>query len=364
MKKKLWVTLPLIALGGTAFAQSSVTLFGTVDEAVTYIRGDDNWSGLQSGGNMDSFIGFRGTEDLGSGLKAQFWLESGIRADSGSGESDGGLDFKRRATVGLLGNFGEIHLGRAETATYRTMKRFDVFNNAGIGGSQMFTDGFNTGDAATNELAPLGYSKRKDNLVSYTSPRWGGFGFAADYGFGESREKTLKRGAYGSLALTYDQGPWSAALAAEQQNNTSLPTLNSPFDYRQRAYTAGLGYDFERFKVTGAYRRSDIKPDGADSLSGDTYMIGIAAPVGAAGVIKASYNRYEHETFTQGDLKADQISLGYEHNLSKRTALYGTYSYLKNKSRDGANLGLSLGNVQQDEKGKQHGIQLGVRHTF
>lgn len=364
MKKKLLATLPLIALGGTAFAQSSVTLFGTVDEAATYIRGDENWSGLRSGGNSDSFIGFRGTEDLGGGLKAQFWLEAGILADQGTGDSGGGLDFKRRATVSLLGNFGEIRLGRGETAAYRSMKRFDVFNNAGIGGSQMFSDGFNTGGVAYNGLSPLGYSKRKDNLVSYISPNWSGFGFSADYGFGESSEKTWKRGAYGALALTYDQGPWSAALTAEQQNNTSLPTLYSPFDYRQRAYSAGLGYDFGRFKVSGAYRRSDIKPHQAESLSGDTYMLGIAAPVGAAGVVKASYNRYEHETYAQGDLKADQFSLGYEHNLSKRTALYGTYSYLKNKGNNGAALGMALGEVPLNDSGKQHGIQLGVRHSF
>lgn len=364
MKKKVLAVLPLIAFGGTAFAQSSVTLFGTVDQAATYINGSDKWSGLQSGGNMDSHIGFRGTEDLGGGLKAQFWLESGILADQGTGDSGGGLDFKRRATVGLLGNFGEVRLGRGETASYRSMKQFDVFNNAGIGGSQMFSDGFNTGGISNNDLAPLGYSKRKDNMVSYLSPDWSGFGVAADYAFGESSDNTWERGAYYGLALTYKQGPWNAALAAEQQNNTSLPTLNSTFDYRQRAYSAGLGYDFGRFKVSGAYRQSRIMPHQAETLKGNTYMLGIAAPVGAAGVVKASYNRYEHETFNNGELKADQFSLGYEHNLSKRTALYGTYSYLKNKDANGQNLGISMGNVPLDTDGKQHGIQLGVRHTF
>lgn len=365
MKKKLLLALPLVAMGGAAFAQSSVTLFGTVDEAVTYIRGDENWSGLQSGGNTDSHIGFRGTEDLGGGLKAQFWLEAGILADTGSGDSGGGLDFKRRATVGLLGNFGEIRLGRDESAAYRSMKGFDVFNNAGIGGTKMWADGFNT-------TAPYYDAKRKDNMVSYYSPNWGGFNFGASYAFGEktftgSTTDGLKRGAYGGLALGYNNGPWNAALTAEQQNGITVP-VGVPavnIDLKERAYSAGLGYDFGRMKVSGAYRQSRLKNDAIGSLKGNTYMLGIAAPVGAAGVVKASYNRYEREVVDGGSkLKADQIALGYEHNLSKRTALYGTYSYLKNKDNNGANLGIVMGNVPLDEKGKQHGVQLGVRHSF
>ena len=356
MNKKVLAALPFIALGSTAFAQSSVTLFGTVDQAATYINGSDNWSGLQSGGNMDSRIGFRGTEDLGGGLKAQFWLESGFLADEGSGDTGGGLDFKRRATVGLLGNFGEIRLGRDETAVYRSMKGFDVFNNAGIGGTQMWSDGFVDSDVNYN-------TKRKDNSIAYYSPNFSGFNFGVNYAFGEDTDDTWKRGAYWGLALGYNNGPWSAALGAEQQNDVTLPIGPVPTDFRERAYTAGLGYDFGRFKVSGAYRQSRLKAEGFDSTKGETYTLGIAAPVGAAGVVKASYNRYERE-IAANDLKADQFSLGYEHNLSKRTALYGTYSYLKNKSDNGQYLGVSMGSVPLDDDGKQHGIQLGVRHTF
>lgn len=365
MNKKLLAALPLMAFGSVAFAQSSVTLFGTVDQAITYIDGRDNWSGLQSGGNMDSMIGFRGTEDLGGGLKAQFWLESGILADQGTGDSGGGLDFKRRATVGLLGNFGEIRLGRDESASYRAMKGFDVFNNAGIGGTKMWSDGFNS-------TAPFYDAKRKDNMVSYYSPNWGGFNFGGSYAFGEKTNSGntsdgLKRGAYGGLALGYNNGAWNAALTAEQQNGIIVP-LGTPavdVDFKERAYSAGVGYDFGRMKVSGAYRQNRLKSDTTGSLKGNTYMLGVAAPVGAAGVVKASYNRYEREVLDGSTkLKADQIAVGYEHNLSKRTAFYGTYSYLKNKDNGGANLGIAMGNVPLDEKGKQHGVQLGVRHSF
>lgn len=363
MQKKLWVVFPLAMVGGAAFAQSSVTLFGNVDQGATYIRGDSNWSGLQSGGNRDSYLGFRGTEDLGGGLRAQFWLEAGILADQGTGDSGGGLNFKRRSTVGLLGNFGEVRLGRDETAAYRSMKGFDVFNHAGIGGSQMWRDGFAYGPNS-GEFATLGDSKRKDNLLAYYSPNWGGFNFAANYGFGESANDTWKRGAYWGLAANFNHGPWNAALTAEQQNNTSLPNLATPFDFRERAYSAGVGYDFGRAQVSAAYRQSRVKPEQAQDLKGESYMVGVGVPVGAAGVVKASYNRYERETLASSDSKADQISLGYEHNLSKRTAVYGTYSYLKNKG-SGQPLGLSLSDkVSQDDNGKQHGVQVGVRHSF
>ncbi len=68
--------------------------------------------------------------------------------------------------------------------------------------------------------------------------------------------------------------------------------------------------------------------------------------MGAAGEVRASYNHYRLSAdvtgFSVPTLKANQLSLGYVHNLSKRTALYGTYAYLKNKNDSGVNMGLEL----------------------
>ena len=348
MKKKIIASLPLLAMAtaGAAFAQSSVSLYGNVDEAVTVVNGQNTWSGLKSGGNKDSYFGLRGVEDLGSGLKAQFVLESGINADDGTGESStGGLDFKRRATVGLMGNFGEVNLGRDETAAYRSMKRFDVFNHAGIGGSQSWGIGNND-------------DKRKSNMVGYVSPSFGGVTFSANYAFGEQDHSTWKTKAYYDAAVSYDQGPWSATFSAEQQNNEDYLGAN----IRQRAYSLGAGYDFGSVQVLGAYRQVRNNPEAGASYKNQTYTLGAAAPVGAAGLVKASYNHYQYGVDKQ---KADQISLGYEHNLSKRTALYGTYSFLKNKNYDAANGGMTLVNaVDPSNSGKQQGLQVGLRHTF
>jgi predicted porin len=84
MKKSL-IALAVLAASGAAMAQSSVTVFGVVDEAVSYTNGGVNWNGINSGGNATSRIGFRGTEDLGNGLKAVFTLEQGINIDDGTG---------------------------------------------------------------------------------------------------------------------------------------------------------------------------------------------------------------------------------------------------------------------------------------
>lgn len=350
MKKNIIATLPLIAMAatGAAFAQSSVNLYGNIDEAATVVNGKNTWSGLNSGGNKDSYFGLRGVEDLGGGLKAQFVLESGIDASTGNGDNSdsrkSGLDFKRRATVGLAGHFGEVNLGRDETVAYKAMQGYDVFNHAGIGGSQSWGVGNND-------------DKRKDNLIGYVSPSFGGLTFAANYAFGEQDHSTWKTKAYYDAAVSYAQGPWSATFAAEQQNNTVL----GGFDTRQRSYALGGGYDFGVAKLVAAYRQTNNNPETGSDYKNKTYTLGASAPVGAAGLVKASYNRYEYGT---DKLKADQIALGYEHNLSKRTALYGTYAFLKNKNYDGAT-GMALEPAATlSDSGKQQGLQIGVRHSF
>lgn len=350
MKKKIIASLPLIAMAstGAVFAQSSVNLYGNLDEAVTVIDGKKTWSGLNSGGSSDSYFGLRGQEDLGNGLKAQFVLESGINADTGTGENGSGLDFKRRATVGVLGNFGEVHLGRDETAAYKAMDRYDVFNHAGIGGSHAWTLHNDRDD------------ERKDNMIAYVSPNFGGLTFAANYAFGEQGNSTWKTKAYYNAAVSYENGPWSAAFAAEQQNNIDYGTS----DIRQRAYSLGGSYDFGVAKVAAAYRQANNQPAGQSDYKDKTYTLGASAPVGAAGLVKASYNRYEYHTpGAATEFKADQIALGYEHNLSKRTALYGTYSYLKNKNGGTMSLVADAG-ATPDDNGKQHGVQIGLRHAF
>ncbi|MDR2327110.1 MAG: porin [Acidovorax sp.] len=363
MKKSL-IALAVMAASGAAMAQSSVTLFGVVDEAVSYVNGGNNWNGINSGGNATSRIGFRGTEDLGGGLKANFWLEAGILADTGAGgnSSGSGLEFKRRSTVGLEGAFGEVRLGRDLTEAYKATSRYDVFGQVGFGVSRLWSDG---------SLGGVGTStQRVSNMITYVSPNFSGFKAAANYGFGEKAGDN-KANRYFGGGLTYDNGPLSLGLSAERQNAGPAATY-----WTGAAYTAGytakdvttwaLGgsYDLGVAKLAAAYKDSKAKDDNGnkDKLKG--YYIGLSAPVGTAGEVKASYNHYEGTQFGQAKLKADQFALGYVHNLSKRTAVYGTYAYLKNKNKDGKNLNINLGGATLKDNGAQHGLQVGIRHSF
>ena len=131
------------------------------------------------------------------------------------------------------------------------------------------------------------------------------------------------------------------------------------------AWALGGSYDLGVVKLSAAYRDSKAKVVAGDKDKAKGYYFGLSAPVGAAGEVKASYNRYEGQRAGADKYKADQFALGYVHNLSKRTAVYGTYAYIKNKD-DGAlgiNLNGTTGGTLKDN-GSQHGLQVGIRHAF
>ena len=357
MKKSL-IALAAVAASGAAFAQSSVTLFGVVDANVTHVNGQDNWNGMTSGGNSTSRLGFRGVEDLGNGLKAQFWLEGGLNVDSGNGASgkepgnkDAGFEFKRRSTVSLMGNFGEVRLGRSTTAAYDATSRYDVFGTVGVGQSQQFNDVI-----------------RISNMVSYYSNDFSGFKFGLNYGFGEQAGDTSGN-SYVGAGLTYDNGPLSLGLGYDRLNDRNtkfeLGTEAVPalaYDVDMTRWSLGGSYNFGVVKLAGAYTNVSNKIIGTgDKVKDQDYYIGLSAPVGAAGEAKVAYNRYETK-FNGEKAKADQFSLGYVHNLSKRTAVYGTYAYIKNK--DEANFKSLSSDAALKDGEKQHAVQVGIRHAF
>ena len=358
MKKSL-IALAVLAASGAAMAQSSVTLYGVVDTGLTYSKGDESVYGMTHvGGNVNSRLGFRGVEDLGNGLKATFNLEAGMGVDDGNNYMDkdsNGMAFRRTSTVGLAGNFGEVRLGRMLTSSYLAVSRYDAFGDTGIGASLAWNGG------------QTGYAARTENAISYSSPNFSGFKIGAEYGFGEQQKASDKR--YIGLGATYDNGPLSLGLGFDRLNgdtrNNTVGTENLT------TWHLGAAYNFGVAKLMGFYKQSKDKDAGVgaagDNVKFKTFGLGVTAPVGAAGEVRASYNHYR--TSDDGDtLKANQLSLGYVHNLSKRTALYGTYSYLKNKNKDGDNLGLQLNGAMPgaglSDSGAQHGLQVGVRHAF
>lgn len=343
MKKSL-IALAVLAASGAAMAQSSVTLFGIVDTAFGYVdnanAAGDSVYGLSTSGNATSRLGFRGVEDLGGGLKAGFWLEGEIFGDDGNSK---GFDFKRRSTVSLAGGFGEVRLGRDLTPGYSKFISYDLFGQVGIGQFMGWSNWYGTsGDA--NGI-------RSSNMISYYTPNFSGFTAGLGYGFDE--QTSGKAGRYVGGYVAYENGPLGVAVSYDQRNLAA--------DVDRNALTVAGSYNLNVVKLNAIVQQTKDDVPSASDRKVNAYALGASAPVGA-GEVKLQYALYDQKFI---DSKAHQISLGYVHNLSKRTALYGTVAYLKNK--DASNLGLNAKNLSTDGPGageNQTGVQLGIRHSF
>lgn len=352
MKKSL-IAMAVLAASGAAMAQSSVTLFGVMDAAVTHGSGDvANKTQLSSGGLTSSRLGFRGVEDLGGGLKAGFHLEAGVNADNGSASatsannqsnlaSNGGLTFNRRSTVSLMGNFGEVRLGRDYTPQYLSQIAFDPFGTVGVG-------------AIANIQAAPAYttSQRASNSVAYHAPKMGGFYGTAMYHMGENVKNgaaTEKDGNGMGFRVGYAQGPIDVALAYSESKNRALDDI--------KTFNVGGSYNLGVAKIMAQY--NEDKRGLATVPDGKGFLIGGLVPMGA-GEVRVSYSTYKHDNAVGLDPKVSKFALGYVHNLSKRTALYGSYAHLTNKNGASFALGGAVGAANQSS----NGFDFGVKHSF
>ena len=381
MKKSL-VALATLAVAGMASAQSSVTLFGVVDAGISYYDAKANsgakqssWQQTNSGYNS-SRIGFRGTEDLGGGLAAGFWLEAGLGNDAGTA-GGGSLAapssqlFNRRSTVSLSGPFGELRVGRDYTATFWNDTTFDPFGTNGVG-----TNIINTAHSAILTGAGVAADPttvRSNNMVAYFLPaNLGGFYGQAQYAFHEnvnnagtlSNVYDSKANQYVGGRFGYANGPIDVALAYGQATVVDVTAAN---EVKAKTFNLGASYDLGVVKLFGEL--SQVKNEFSYApalLAGDRNvplngaLIGVTAPIGA-GVIRASYSTVKAKVDNAPDPKADKYSIGYVHNLSKRTALYATYAHIKNK--DGANF-TTGGTYSFSPTKAANGYDFGIRHAF
>ncbi len=392
MKKSL-VALAVMAAAGAASAQSSVTLFGVFDAAVTYTSfdsatGDVSRTSLTSGANRTSRIGFRGIEDLGGGLKAGFWLEAGIAADNGAsastpifvgnqstngtGQVAGGgnaLAFNRRASVSLIGNFGEVKAGRLNVPGLLAAESFDPFDANGVGGIRqiLYNNARINGDGSS--IASRGPTIRISNAIEYTlPPNLGGFNGTVLTAFGENADNagaplpagtTEDNGNAVSFRVGYTSGPFDIKFAGTNYkfNNTTTGLSN---DFRE--LTLGGSYDFSVVKLFLAFHTNRV--DNFEAKNNIIILSG-TAPLGN-GLLKAVYVRADQDSFAGNASGNDgnQFSVGYFYNLSKRTTLYGTYAIADNK---GTSTRYSLGSggpFTPTAGGKTSGFDLGITHAF
>jgi predicted porin len=363
MKKSL-IALAALAATGIASAQSSVTLFGIVDTAITHYSvggGGASWTGMTTSGYNSSQLGFRGREDLGGGLAAGFWIEGGITTDDGATA----LAFTRRSIVSLSGGWGEVRLGREYTPTFSNDSAFDPFGTNGVG-TNVILRGRSTssGNALTSGAAGVNTTAvRASNSISYFLPaNLGGFYGNAMYAFHENNSLAAvagDNGEYMGARLGYAAGPFNVAFSLGRKEGAAVPTAALP---EINTWSLGGSWNFGVGRLMGEYLREKYQTAAAVENTLTGYLIGGLIPMGP-GEIRLAYSRVKMDLAAAGaDPSARQIALGYVHNLSKRTALYATYARISN--RDGAALVMNFAATGGLANARVTGYDLGIRHTF
>ena len=347
MKRTL---LALVAAAGAAAASaqsSSVTLFGVADVSVAYISTKDKVGdsksvyGLANGGNSSSRLGFRGEEDLGGGLKAGFWLEGGINVDDGGT----GFKFDRRSTVSVMGNFGEVRLGRDKTPGYQNLETFHAFGDTGMGG----INGHNLISSSAAGTPEGSNPKRVSNSVSYLLPKLGGVYGQITYGFGEQAGNNSLSSTVG-LRVGYANGPLNVAGA---YGTVKGGEVGNTVNYKH--FNLGASYNFgvaTPMVLIASERGNDKRVD--------LYSIGVKAPLGP-GELRAAYSMYKDKRVSDAD--ASRIAIGYGYRLSKRTELYAAFAHMTNDDNAKRKLGSSLSHDPGVGKNVT-GYEFGVRHNF
>jgi len=420
MKKSL-IAVAALAAAGAASAQSNVTLFGVADVAVSGYKSQSETPGgltvskrqtvLSSGGYNTSRLGMRGTEDLGGGASAGFWLEAGLTVDNGGGAAPGGgLSFNRRSTVSLSGALGEVRLGRDYVPTFWNDGIFDPFNTNGAGTSLIATASGGTALGVPNSGFQSNRNYvRASNAIGYFLPANLG-GLYGQFMYAMNEKTSIDPGtltppgaaaiaANPALALVpddarvggyiggrvgYASGPLDIAVAYGKSTIGSNYYLGSTTTLD--TWNLGASYDFGIVKLFGEYSNNkqvtklasnSPLPSGITKPGANGGVVGVTVPVGP-GLIRASYSavHYNHVSANIAGVtrepKSDQFALGYVHNLSKRTALYSTAAYVNNKN--GASLtvtgaptfvaGAIPGGAGIALPSSSMGYDIGIRHSF
>ena len=330
--------LGLAALQAPALAQSNLQVFGTLDMNLTHTRaGGKSNTAMDQGANlMPSRLGFRGSEDLGSGLSASFWLESALLPDTGQVQ---GAFFHRRSTLSLASqSWGELRLGRDYTPTFWNISQFSAFGTVSVGGSSNIVEGYPMGQGGANTLV------RSNNSLGYFLPKnpWGIYGQAM-MNFSEGQQNTRFRGA----RLGYAQGAADMALA---YGSTRIASGS------YRVLSLGGSYRLPFAKLYANWLRHSAPGEHQTNV-----MLGATVPAGT-GEVKLSVARSQRGGQSVERSGANQYAVGYVHPLSKRTAVYGMLSRISNQGS--ATYVTSDSSPEARPGGMASGVQFGISHNF
>lgn len=347
MKKSL---IALAALAATsAFAQSSVSIDGGFDAGLQMNNYKGNKvSGIAGNGSSTSQFNLRGTEDLGSGLKANFRLETDFNAVSNLGNTGtstgsnattpassingaGGTFGNGEIRVGLSGNFGAVDMGAVNYNSLTTTGTGQPFGTAIGSGFRTF---FINDAQATSAV-------RAENAIKYMSPDFMGLkasvyvskkqALAANGTTSTTTGLTPQANAFSTtmgaydqvgtseLGLNYANGPLAASFSQLKQNAQGIAATNSSGAAAATTIatvnTLGANYALGNAKVFALYQNNKTNTSSVNSnafsVSG-TYTMG-------AFVMMAQLGRFNNKV---ASTSSNLVGIGIDYMLSKRTALY------------------------------------------
>ena len=366
-----------------AYAQNTVTLYGTLDAGLVFANNQNGHSNWQqgSGSVSNTYFGLRGSEDLGGGLHAIFTLESGFNLNNGNFNENDTI-FNRQAFVGLQSvQYGTVTLGRQYDSVVDYLA---PLSEAGAGyGDNLAAHPFD------NDNLDNSFSVK--NAVKYQSANYAGVKFGGLYGFSNAAGQFSNNRAW-SAGASYGNGPLSVAAAYLQLNNSGSNNVGGAISQGdgtaaiaaqlQRTYGAGVNYTYGPANVGLVYTHTQLDGITGVNVSGttlpgvagtnlhlDNYEVNGRYALTPAISVAAAY------TFTDGkvsgsngsgDPKWQTASLQGDYSLSKRTDVYleGVYQHASGEIGNfGANVA-SINTLSPSSTANQTVIAVGLRHRF
>lgn len=348
-------------------ATANVDVYGLLNVAVEHVdNGRVSKSRVTTGNN--SALGFKGSEDLGGGLKGIWQVETNVSLDGDNnapaGTAAGALNGTRNTYLGLAGGFGTVLVGVHDTPYKLSTGRLDNF--VGTLGDYNSIMGA-TGGTLLSE-ASSNFDLRPSNVIAYVSPNFSGF--QARIGYVMSGENNVvagvKKSDAWSLDATYSQGPLFVTGAYEKHNLYGLASAgggtiilgNGTSKSEREAWKIGAGYKFGDLSVGAIYENIEV---GNNDRS--AWMLNAGYAMGPI-TLKAMYMNADDIDGTPNS-GAKQWNLGVDYALSKRTTVQFVYANLDNDGSATYRLGQGSNAVNLPTNGRdQDGFAIGVRHSF
>jgi len=316
MNRKLAALAVATCAAAPVLAQRSITLYDIADIGMVRNSNVSGRSrlGMDRGHFQTSHIGFRGTEDLGDGMRAIFTLERGFNLDTGAPSSTS-VFFNRQAFVGLPPNAaGTLPPRRQWTPIYDNLILLSGDPTFGVGGGSV--DGIGGPGSTAARFGNTIGGTRIANSIKYTSPTWGDFRVNAMVGLGEVT-RASSAGQLHSIGAAYKPEPLSAGLGYLTRNCAGTTGCTAA-PAQDKVLAIGAGYDFDPAKLFGidTNEKNGKTVRGADA---NVYHQMVQVPAGAA-LLAAGSQRLDGKPPDNEDIR--QLNLLALYYLTKRTCFY------------------------------------------